>query len=312
MERISNHLKEKRLEAGLTIEEVSEKTMLTVKHIKALEEGDMEFFKDDLSYLRFFLHSYCDAVGLDFEEIKPMLRESIDDYTIAFSKKMVEEHEIMEKSIETKSKKIHQPNQITSKKNKKLSKQSLGESKRLDFSLISLVIVVIVIVCGLGYALFGFILPGFNAESQSKNPPKELEIKTPVNEKKPNKDTQKKEEQEKQEKQISITKTDPYNYEISKVKDQQKLEVIVKFQSEAWFQLSKNAIALTNPVSKVYTIGETATIEMNASTNDAYTLRFGNWAGAHEITVNGIKVELDEAVIASKQPQNITLTIKGE
>ena len=87
MEKLSNRLKAKRLETGLTIEEVSEKTRLTTKHIKALEEGDMEFFKDDLSYLRFFLRSYCDAVGFDFEEAKPLLHETIDSYTTAFSKK---------------------------------------------------------------------------------------------------------------------------------------------------------------------------------------------------------------------------------
>ncbi len=63
MEEIGKLLKEKRLELGLTIEEVSEKTRLTQKHIKALEEGDISFFHDDLSYLRFFVKSYCEVFG---------------------------------------------------------------------------------------------------------------------------------------------------------------------------------------------------------------------------------------------------------
>lgn len=44
MEEIGRLLKEKRLELGLTIEEVSDQTRLTQKHIKALEEGNISFF----------------------------------------------------------------------------------------------------------------------------------------------------------------------------------------------------------------------------------------------------------------------------
>lgn len=69
---------------------------------------------------------------------------------------------------------------------------------------------------------------------------------------------------------------------------------------------------MSEPQSKVYTTQESAAFKIVASANDAYTMRFGNWAGAHEISVNGVKVELDETILASKGPQNITLTIKGE
>lgn len=53
MEDFSKLLKEKREQAGLSIDDVCEKTRLTQKHIKALEDGNMEFFRDDLSYMRF-------------------------------------------------------------------------------------------------------------------------------------------------------------------------------------------------------------------------------------------------------------------
>lgn len=44
MEKIGNMLKEKRIELGMSVEDISEKTRLTTKHIKALEEGDISFF----------------------------------------------------------------------------------------------------------------------------------------------------------------------------------------------------------------------------------------------------------------------------
>ena len=70
MENIGKMLKEKRLELGLSIDDISEKTRLTPKDVKALEEGDMSFFHEDLSYLRFFVKIYCEAVNIDFERCK--------------------------------------------------------------------------------------------------------------------------------------------------------------------------------------------------------------------------------------------------
>ena len=66
MEKIGNMLKEKRIELGMSVEDISEKTRLTTKLFKALEEGEISFFHEDLSYFRFFVKSYCDACGIDF------------------------------------------------------------------------------------------------------------------------------------------------------------------------------------------------------------------------------------------------------
>ena len=92
MDKIGSLLKQKRLEKGLTIEAVSEKTRLTIKHLKAIEEGDISYFRDDLSYLRFFLKAYCNALDLDFDEIKVELQDSIEDYTTSFTKEALKEH----------------------------------------------------------------------------------------------------------------------------------------------------------------------------------------------------------------------------
>ena len=107
MEEIGRLLKEKRLELGLTIEEVSDQTRLTQKHIKALEEGNISFFHDDLSYLRFFVKSYCDVLGLDFEDIKDELRKDVNDYTMTFTTSAQINHEEIEKNI-AKSEKAEQ------------------------------------------------------------------------------------------------------------------------------------------------------------------------------------------------------------
>ena len=54
MKEIGATLRKRREELGYTLEEMSNKTRISVAQLNALEEGDLEFFKDDLSYVRYF------------------------------------------------------------------------------------------------------------------------------------------------------------------------------------------------------------------------------------------------------------------
>ncbi|MEG0736700.1 MAG: helix-turn-helix domain-containing protein, partial [Longicatena sp.] len=158
MENIGKRLKEKRLELGLTVEDVSSKTRLTQKHIKALEEGNLKFFHDDLSYLRFFVKSYCEAVDIDFEDIKDELRESVNDYTQTISLSTQHDHEEIEKSI-ANSEKLSKVQSDDAKKAhvRKHAHPHINAKKikKVDFSLVSLVAVVSVVAIVI---IFGFVM----------------------------------------------------------------------------------------------------------------------------------------------------------
>ena len=149
MEKIGNMLKEKRIELGMSVEDISEKTRLTTKHIKALEEGDISFFHEDLSYLRFFVKSYCDAVGIDFEDMKDELRESIDDYTMTSVQSAQLSHEEIEHNI-AKSEKLTKVQTA----DVKMPRQKRRRAKP-DVSLISLVAIIGVVVIVL---MFAFVI----------------------------------------------------------------------------------------------------------------------------------------------------------
>ena len=70
MKNVGQKLKARREELGYTLEEMSTRTKIQPHYLKAIENGDLEFFKDDLSYLRYFLRFYCQALQIDFEEIR--------------------------------------------------------------------------------------------------------------------------------------------------------------------------------------------------------------------------------------------------
>ena len=67
MAKFNEALKAKREELGLSVADISERTRLTERYIHALEERDIQAFADDLSYLRYFVRSYCDVVGLPYD-----------------------------------------------------------------------------------------------------------------------------------------------------------------------------------------------------------------------------------------------------
>ena len=80
MAKFNEILKAKREELHLSIADVSERTRLTERYIIALEERDIHAFEDDLSYLRYFVRAYCDAVGVPFEEVRQDIQEALDEY----------------------------------------------------------------------------------------------------------------------------------------------------------------------------------------------------------------------------------------
>ena len=240
MDKIGSLLKQKRLEKGMTIEEVSEKTRLTIKHIKAIEEGDISYFKDDLSYLRFFLKAYCNALDIDFDLIKGDLQNSISDYTLSFSRETMMEHAQIEQGIQRTNENLKQPGQ---KKSKKLNMQGLKNWKykhRIDMSLVSFLAIIVVILIGL---IFAFVMwfqgnkgagddvtenkPPVATPTYSKDPEPtpNITIKEPVEEKK----------------EMAITKTSEDStqaiYSIENLTAEDEIDIEITFASDSSFRV---------------------------------------------------------------------------
>lgn len=73
-------LKKRRLDLGLSIQDVSAQTRLAPEYIKAIEENDLDVFSDDLSFVRYFIQSYCQALGVNWEALRPEVEGSIKYY----------------------------------------------------------------------------------------------------------------------------------------------------------------------------------------------------------------------------------------
>lgn len=295
MEKIGNMLKEKRIELGMSVEDISEKTRLTTKHIKALEEGDISFFHEDLSYLRFFVKSYCDAVGIDFEDMKDELRESIDDYTMTSVQSAQLSHEEIEHNI-AKSEKLTKVQTA----DVKMPRQKRRRAKP-DVSLISLVAIIGVVVVVVIVLMFAFVIFMQTDSGKDNKPTNNMPI-AGENDKEayPSDDEKQKEEQKEEVKELEIVKNDVTDYTINNVKEGEKLKVETKFNgSNSGYSVTVDEKDIRE--NKIFNVGQTATSEIEVKKGTKISIYIGCMVQT-DIKINGKVVKTDSSINPSTYP----------
>ena len=299
MQKIGNLLKEKRIELGLSIEDVSEKTRLTVKHIKALEEGDLTFFHDDLSYLRFFVKSYCDVVGVDFDEIKDELRGNILEYTSTFEKIEQTSHEQIEKNVAKSEKlsKVHSADAIKRK----------PKVKKPDVSLVSLIAIIGVVIL---IILFGFVVYMKSDQSKPDVPKTEIPVAPEANKGDdiyPNDEEKEDAKEEVEIKEMEIVKDGVTDYTINNLKSDEKLVIETTFNgSSSGYSVAVDGKEPTT--ADLFDVGATAKTELEVKKGMKITLNIGCMVQT-DIKINGKVVKTDESINPSVFPGGCPRTI---
>ena len=281
MKEIGELLKQRRLEKGYTIDEVSDKTRLSIPHIKAIEAGNVDYFKNDLPYLRYFLRSYCELVDVDFDSIKDQLQDVVEEYTHTFSIKSMEEHKKIEEHVRT-----HNAEQKKTQKSKKRKSR-----QHIDFSLISFLTIVIIVIASVIFVAGFFILRNMQTPSQP-NPP----IVTPTpSDQVPDPTPVDPEPEPEPEATLNVSAKDATTYVISGYGDAEELTLNVEFVPRAWFQATKDGVVLSDPAAKIYESGETLQLKLNPSVDKVLDLRIGYFAGM-KFKVNDVEVKLDDSI----------------
>lgn len=298
MKEIGELLKQKRLEKGYTIDEVSAKTRLSIPHIKAIEAGNVDYFKNDLPYLRYFLRSYCELVDVDFDSIKDQLQDVVEDYTQTFSMKSMEEHKKIEEHVRT-----HNAEQKKSQKSKKRKSR-----QHIDFSLISFLTIVIIVIASVVFVAGFFILRNMNEPAQP-NPP--VVTPTPSDQVPDPTPTPEPDPEPVTEEKLVITAKDATTYVISGYGDVEELILDVEFVPRAWFQATKDGKVLSDPAAKIYESGEKVQVKLDPAVDKVLDLRIGYFAGM-KFKVNDVDVVLDDSIANTPGSLTISFEIGGK
>lgn len=297
MKEIGEFLKQKRLEKGITIDQIAEKTRMPAVRIKAIEEGNLDAFKDDLSYLQFFIQSYCNAIGIDYHEVKSQLSDSINSYTMSFQADQLRAQSESEKNIREKS-----TQRVNEYKKRNPAKKV---ERKIDFSLISFVAVIaLVIICLAtvgGYYLTRQFAPGNDEPIADVTPPED-----DTTDDKPQADQP---EEPVEVKEIEAVAAEQVgDYVIENAED--KFILRIEFASNSWFRAILDGTELSTPEARVYDAGTTLEIELDPASNTDLNLRFGYFAGT-KMFVDDQEVVIDESIANSTGVQEINFTIGG-
>lgn len=306
MEHIGKQLREQREALGYSLETMSAKTKLSLEQLKAIEAGDIQYFKDDLSYLSYFVRYYATALNVDYNELKGELQHTIHDYTETISLEQIRKKEEISSTIQERVER-------TSKKHAPLNKAKKATSK-FDVASIGL-LVLVVAICGFLLILLGkYVIPG----ATQKKP------ETPIVEKpKPETPDKDKEPDEKpedpattpEEKTLEIKVVEPTVIHILNWTEGQEIEVGIDVKVATSINYYEDGIQTElspgTPADGVYR-NTVASAKVTAKEQSELLFGLGYWSG-NDLLINGAPVELAPAIRDLKGNGTVhVLFVKGE
>jgi len=287
MLEIGNSLRERREELGFSLKQMSDKTRVPVNKLQAIENGDLKFFENDFTYLKFYIRYYCNALHLDFEIYRDQLDLALDEF-----------------SNTTKMLKINEVNEIQDRVRERVNKPL--NRKKLDISFISFVSSIVLLLITLLLVFVFLILPNLNKEDDVLIDNNNTDIPTPI-ENIDDVDT----EVEETPKVLSVSQIDSVNYEITGFNDLQELAMLINFKSNAYVRIRVDGDTAVNLPSKLYNVGSTLDFKFNA-TNDTILEVYIGWMNGNTISINDIVIPIDSEIASRNGSVTFTFRLRGE
>lgn len=286
---IGSLLREKRIEKNLSIDDIAQITKLTRNHIMAIENGDMEPFSKDLSYLSYYIRHYANAVGVDYD----LLRDEVNEVTAEWTQ-----------TIDIASLPEHKKDRVVSKGPKK------AKTKKIDYSFMAFIVASILLVVLLLYLGIRY-LPGLLTSDPIEKP----NITSPeVPNEKPSVEDPDGETPVPpvSNKDIEIVSIDDAHYEIRNWTAGEAVEFEVKFGAKkTWVALNVDGDAVKDPVSKVYEEDETIILKTESNKDRQVMFHLGVMA-KNELYFEGKKIELTEKAANTKGVVKLYFTFVAE
>ncbi len=273
MDRIASIFKHQRELLGLSLEDLSIKTKLSIHQLQALEAGKIEFFKDDITYFPFMVRFVANTLNIDYESIKPDVEQIIATFHSTQALKKVEQRAIINHSVQQKTNKL-----------------GLKKKTSIDFTFVGLMLILVTLVIALVYTFFTVILPNLSQEPNVDNPVVELPS-NPID----NDDVEEPTVPVDEEIVVLVTETTYNTYEISNFDPETKVTFkVVPLLRQAWIRFALNNTVLNLPATAIYSVGQEVILEHLPVLNDEVNIRIGDIvANNAEIFINDVKIELN-------------------
>jgi len=298
MLKIGQILKARREELGFSLAKMSERTKVPLSKLQAIEDGNLAYFKHELTYVKFYVRYYFNNLHLNFDDYKELLNEALDEYTQTASLKNLEEH------AEINARVKHRANSHNEAHKAKTQPFNIKKNLKVDIGFISMFVISIMIILALLYVFISSVYPML---TKTKNDPKVIVVPDPiVYENEPVKPVDPIITVE-----FAITKTGLTQYEITGAKVNQETTFIIKMlNSMSWLSSKVDGVYTMNPARGYYKKGESLSLIVKAQEGMIVELNIG-YLASPQITVNGVNVLIDQSLVASKLKRSFFFTFKG-
>ena len=292
---IGTLLKARREELGFTLAQMSEKTKVPLHKLQAIEDDNIAYFKDEITYLKFFVRYYFNALHLNFDDYKDVFNASVDNYTesaqLIKTQEMRDLHQRVASGANQRQRKT--PRNLTKRPKKAL---------RSDLAFISMIVVGLLIVLALLFIFFQSVLPILSQPNDSKQV---VVVPDPIDH-----DTDPIDDPDDEPVEpvvFTVLKTSSLDkngqltiYDVSGYAegDTVTLEVEV-VATKSWISSKVDGVSTINPPRRDYLRGEIYTLIVTAQAGRQIEIYLGN-LNRQILRINGNIVAMDPQLLADR------------
>ena len=290
MKNVGEELRLSREKLGLSLEEMSNRTKIAVDRLQAIENGDLAFFDDDISYLRYYIRFYCNALGVDFNQFRDELDQSIVDFQTTLKLQKIEMNQNSEKSI---------------KKKADFHNFKFNTKRKIDLPVLLMIIIIVVLVISLCSVFFIYILPELNGSTTAFEQSDPI-IDTPIVDE-PDEPTQ---TTDPIVTVLTVEELDSHTYQISGWKDDDTVSIKIAYGRDTWTKISYDGVVSDNPASKIYLSGSEIEILYQPKNDGEILINLGGLKN-NQIYVNDTLVTLDQEITDWNSGIKLKFVFKG-
>lgn len=298
-------LKERRTNLKLSIQDVSNQTRLAPQYIQAIEEHNLDVFSDDFSFVRYFVHAYCDAIGVNWQAIADEVDMDINE--VAHQKDMA--LTMAQRRMVQQMASVQKKKKSSTKKKKSWFQKHVSHTSSSLSTNQSQLIKVLVLIGIVGLCVLSVINFGLRAISSQKLATQEALRQEQLSKKE--KETNKLANERQKAKEAAalvVEKMDDETnaYQLSNIQsDVKKLDLSITLPTKSKITLTKDGETI-NDDTKVYTGTFTHSLEL--SENCTFEISIETYSD-NSITIDGKEISFDKTDWQEGDPAVITLQV---
>lgn len=302
-------LKQRRLDLNLSVQDISIHTHLAPEYIRAIENHNLDVFSDDFSFVRYFVHSYCDAIGVNWEAVVREVDADISAYARMRDQALTAAQRRMVQTMPSAS----QKKTTRKKKKNRFVNSAASLSRKLNLDSSNSMSRGIVIVCVIGLALLLTLSSIADAVSAKNRENAQIEKQNELQQKE--KETQALAQSRKNQKNANASSnlTSPQIradegtntfYVAGLISETDPMQIYLNLKNPSAVSVSANGVLLTQDNVK-----DEFSYDASVETEKEISIKIDSWTSQDTVQINGRTLSLQTESLKDNASAVITLHI---